>query len=165
MARNRFQQLVRFIHFTDNETADQQDRLQKLRPLVDKLCTNFSGLRIPNEILAIDKTTIKFGRRLLFRQLNPEKGSKNGIKLFKICNPGGYTCKVMVCTGKKKGVSENNVRASDRVVLSLIDEYLDEERTLVVNNYYTNAAIATKLLHKKNLSGWNAKKNSKNIPK
>ena len=50
---------------------------------------------------------------------------------------------------RKKGVSENNVRASVRVVLSLIDEYLDEERTLVVNNYYTNAAIATKLLHKK----------------
>ena len=56
------------------------------------------------------------------------------------------------------------MRASDRVVLSLIDEYLDEKRALVVDNYYTNAVIATKLLHK-NSSGWNAKKISKDIPK
>ena len=118
-------------------------------PLVDKLCKNFSGLRISNEMLAIDKTMIKFGRRLLFRQCTPEKSSKYGRKLFKICDPGGYTYKVMVYIGKEKGVSRNDVRASGRVVLSLIDEYLDEERTLVVDNYYTNAAIATKLLHKK----------------
>ena len=45
------------FHSTDNETEDQQDRLYKLRPLVDK---NFSGLQIPNEMLAIDKTMIKF---------------------------------------------------------------------------------------------------------
>ena len=56
---------------------------------------------------------------------------------------------MMVYIGKKEGASENNVLASDRVVLGLIDEYLDEEKTLVVDNYYTNAAIATKLLYKK----------------
>ena len=55
----------------------------------------------------------------------------------------------MVYTEKEKDVSENDVRAFDRVVLSLIDEYLDEKRALVVDNYYTNAAIATQLLHKK----------------
>ena len=87
MARNRFQQLLRFIHFADNETADQQDRLYKLRPLVERLCKNFSGLRIPNEILATDETMIKFRGRLLFKQYIPEKNFKYGIKLFKICNP------------------------------------------------------------------------------
>ena len=55
----------------------------------------------------------------------------------------------MAYTGKEKGASKNDVRASDRAVLSLVDEYLDEGRTLVVDNYYTSAAIATKLLHKK----------------
>ena len=55
----------------------------------------------------------------------------------------------MVYTGKEKGASENVVRASDGVVLSLSDEYLDEERTLVVDNHYTNAAKAKKLLYKK----------------
>ena len=74
---------------------------------------------------------------------------------------------MMVYIGKKEGAFENDVRASDRVVLSLIDKCLDEEKTLVKerkNNYYTNAAIATKLLHK-NSTDWNAKKNSIKIPK
>ena len=128
MARNRFQQLLRFIHFADNEIADHQDRLYKLRPLVERLCKNFSGLQIPDEMLAIDKTMIKFRGRLLFRQYIPGKSSKYGIKLFKICDPDGYTYKVMVYTGKEKGASENDVRASDRAVLSLVDEYLDEGR-------------------------------------
>ena len=86
---------------------------------------------------------------MIVRKYNPEKSSKYGTKLFKICDPDNYTYKVMVYTGKEKGASENDVRASDGVVLSVSDEYLDEERTLVVDNYYTNAAIAKKLLHKK----------------
>ena len=71
----------------------------------------------------------------------------------------------MVYIGKEKGASENDVRASDRTVLSLVDEYLDEGRALVVDNYYTNAAIATKLLHKKTHLIGALRKNSKGIPK
>ena len=100
-------------------------------------------------MLAIDETMIKFREKLPFRKYNPGKSSKYGIKLFKICDPDDYTYKVAVYTGKEKGASKNDVRASDGVVLSLSDEYPDEKRTLVVDNYYTNAAIAKKLLHKK----------------
>ena len=71
----------------------------------------------------------------------------------------------MVYTVKEKGAPENNVRASDRAVLSLVDEYLDEGRTLVVDNYYTSAAIVTKLLHKKPHLIGTLRKNSKDIPK
>ena len=49
-------------------------------------------------------------------------------KLFKICDPDDYTYKVMIYTGKEKGASENDVRASDGVVLSHSDEYLDEKK-------------------------------------
>ena len=96
MASNRFQQLLKFIHFADNEIADQQDRLYKLRPLVERLCKNFSDLRIPDEMLATDETMIKFRGRLLFRQYIRGKSSKYGIKLFKICDPDGYTYKAVV---------------------------------------------------------------------
>ena len=71
----------------------------------------------------------------------------------------------MVYTGKEKGASENDMRASDRAVLSLVDEYLNEGRILAVDNYYTNAAIATKLLHKKTHLIGTLRKNSKSIPK
>ena len=128
--RNRFQQLLRFIHCAHNETADQQDRLYKLRPLVEKLCEKFSCLRIPDEMVAIDETVIKFRGRLLFKQYIPGKSSKYGIKLFKICDPDGYTYKVMVYTEKENGASKNTVRASDNTALILIDQYLDEGRTL-----------------------------------
>ena len=112
-------------------------------------------------MLAIDETMIKFRERLLFTQYIPGKSSKYGIKLFKICDPDGYTYKVMVYTRKEKGASENDVRASDKAVLSLVDE----GKTWVVDNYYTNAAIATKLLHKKTHLIGTLRKNLKGIPK
>ena len=87
MARERFQQLLKFIHFADNETADQHDRLYKLRPLMEKLRKNFRGLQILDEMQAIYLAMIKFRGRLLFRQYTPGKSSQCGIKLFKICNP------------------------------------------------------------------------------
>lgn len=52
MARNRFQILLACIHFSDNNALDHGDRLCKVRPIVDKLQTNFQLHYVPGEIFS-----------------------------------------------------------------------------------------------------------------
>lgn len=67
MARNRFQLLLSCIHFNDNNnTADRGDRLWKIKPIVDKLQTNFQSQYIPGEIISQFFSSILFGLKLWF---------------------------------------------------------------------------------------------------
>lgn len=39
--RNRFELILKFIHFSDNTNADPEDRLYKVRSVVDKFISNY----------------------------------------------------------------------------------------------------------------------------
>ena len=145
MPRSWFQLLLRMIHFADNENADPNDRSLKIRTLVDKLCIQFSDFQIPGEFLSVDESVIKFWGRVIFRQYIPDKSLKYVINIFKICNPTGHTYKTIVYSGKGTE-SNDNQRVSDQVVMNLINDYVQEGRTLPVDNYYTNLEVAQKLI-------------------
>ena len=82
MSRNRFELILRFLHFSDNEKASD-DRIYKVRDLIDKLIENFQKILEPEEFLAVDETMVPFRGRLIFRQYIPGKAHKYGVKLFK----------------------------------------------------------------------------------
>lgn len=59
MLRRRFLSITRFLHFVDNEMNSKEDRIRKVRSVIDYLNTRFQELRsgrkcrhrrIPNEI-------------------------------------------------------------------------------------------------------------------
>jgi len=68
MSRDRFELLLKFYHFSNNqeELADQ-DRLFKLRPLLDLLEASFKSIYIPGSIISIDETMVSWKGRLLFK--------------------------------------------------------------------------------------------------
>ena len=41
MSRNKFELIMRFLHFADNERSDGTDRLYKLRPLIQLIYKTF----------------------------------------------------------------------------------------------------------------------------
>jgi hypothetical protein len=55
MSRNRFQLILKFLHFNDNEERNVDDRLYKVRPLLDHFCELFGTVYIPNQSLALDE--------------------------------------------------------------------------------------------------------------
>ncbi|XP_064110389.1 ankyrin repeat and SOCS box protein 2-like [Macrobrachium nipponense] len=65
MARNKFELILRFIHFADNSRSDGSDRLFKLRPLIQLLSRNFKKFT-PGEKVVIDESKptedIKIGK-------------------------------------------------------------------------------------------------------
>lgn len=145
MSRNRFQLLLKMLHFANNETIQQGDRLGKIQPLIDMLQRKFKSLYYPNEDIVIDETLIPWRGRLVFRQYIPNKTHRYGIKLFKLCSTSGYTWALKVYAGKSAtGVHE--IGLAKKVCLSLCQGLLYEGRTLYVDNFYTTYELARELL-------------------
>lgn len=146
MSRNRFQLLLRFVHFSDNSEGDRTDKSRKfikvLNQLQDKFCEAFT----PGERLTVDETMIPFSGRLSFRQYIPSKSHKYGVKMFKLCNSEGYTLRMQVYTGKKDTVSRN---LPADIVMDLSEPYLDRGRTVATDNYFTSVPLARELLRRR----------------
>ena len=88
MSRNRFGEISRYLYFNDQMqlAPDNEDRLYKLRPVIDYLTEKFKSLYQPHEQISIDEGTLKFKGRLRFRVYNPAKPIKYGIKSYVIAD-------------------------------------------------------------------------------
>lgn len=64
---------------------------------------------------------------------------------------------------KTPGIDDG--RVSNKVVFKLLESYLDQGRTLVVDNYYTNMELATKLLEKNTHVVGTMRKVVKHVPR
>ena len=58
MSRNRFELLLKMLHFTNNETADITKRLWKIQPILDELNENFKKYYNPQELVCVDESMI-----------------------------------------------------------------------------------------------------------
>lgn len=66
MLRERFELLLKFWHFSDNNNKNSnQDRLFKLKPLLDLLKQRFSSVYMPGSMISIDESMIPWQGRLL----------------------------------------------------------------------------------------------------
>lgn len=147
MSRNRFQLILRFWHFNNNDTLQQDGRLGKIAPLVSHLNNMFKLMKSPDEEMVIDESMVPFRGRLVFKQYIPMKTHKYGIKLFKICDTSGYTYGIIVYMGKGTGTNEG-MSLPTSVVMDLMTDYFDKGHTLYLDNYYTSMDLATLLLQR-----------------
>lgn len=146
MSRNRFQSILRFLHFSDDEKAPNNDKIKtyKVRHLINKIVENFQMAMEPEEYLAVDETMIPFRGRIIYRQYTPEKIDKYiGVKLCKLCGTNGYTYNLKIYGGNSQ-VNRRGVGC--RIVLDLSHRYLNVGRTIVTDNYYTSMDLAYELL-------------------
>ncbi|KAE9536159.1 hypothetical protein AGLY_007382 [Aphis glycines] len=143
MSRNRFELLLRFWHFADNEETPENDRIYKVRDLLERVVKNYQNVMELDEYLAIDESMVPFRGRLKFKQYIPGKAHKYGVKLFKICEKNGYTHDLQVYAGKNQVDGKG---LALRVVMGLIRPYLNVGRTVVTDNFYTSMPLARELL-------------------
>lgn len=135
MPRNRFELILKYIHFSDNTEADTEDRLCKIRVVLDKFIENYKKMYTPGKDICVDESLIPWRGRLIFRQYIPNKAAKYGIKIFKLCTEKGYTWNLYVYCGKSK---EKDVDVSEKTVMTLAQGLLDQGRTIYTDNYYTS---------------------------
>ena len=79
MPRNRFQASTQHLHFVDNTTANANDKLTKIRPIIDAVRNEFIKLE-PEEYHSIDEQIIPCKTKFSsIRQYNPKKPKKWGF--------------------------------------------------------------------------------------
>lgn len=162
MSRNRFEILLRMIHFSNNDNQRYGDRLFKIRELIDTLNFNFETYYYPGENLCIDESLVPFRGRIIFRQYIKLKRHKYGIKVFKLCSNPGYTNRIQVYAGKR---GETETTTPTNVVMSLMEGYLQKGHTLYTDNWYTSVDLGRKLLDKETHLVGTLRKNRKYLPK
>ena len=95
MSRNRFQLILKFLHFNNTQGYDpldeNRDRLHKIRPIIDLLRTRCKCVWCPSKELSVDESLVRFKGRLKFRQYMKTKSARFGIKLYELCTTDAIT--------------------------------------------------------------------------
>ena len=93
MSRNRYQNLLKCLHFNSNATRPF-DSTDKLRPIHNKVVANWCILYNPDEQISIvggGGGVLKWKGQLYFRVCNKNKSTKYGIKAYILANSNcGY---------------------------------------------------------------------------
>ena len=60
MPRNRFDEILRFLHIANSKRMDPNDRKEKLRPMMDHLQDAFQKAYIPEKHLSFDELMVAY---------------------------------------------------------------------------------------------------------
>lgn len=153
ITKARFELLLKFWHFSDNEACPEGDRTYKVRPLLDSLLKRYQKVYTPGEYICIDEAL-----RLVVKQCTQQKTHK--VKLLKLSTDKGYTWNVKMYVGRDTGAS-----VPTQVVITLANDLLESGRTIVTNNYYTSLKLANLLLDKKTHLIGTIRSNKRGIPR
>nr|CAH7748743.1 unnamed protein product [Callosobruchus chinensis] len=164
MSRNRFTDILRILRFVDHSTANTEDRLFKIRPILEKVVENIKSVYSPGQHLSIDEDMILWRGRLSFRQYIPNKRHKYGIKLYELTTDSGYILNIIIYVGKGTLESQNDSHATS-VVKQLLQDYLGKGHILYIDNFYSSVSLAEYLLSEKTRMVGTLRANRRGTPK
>ncbi|XP_017889204.1 piggyBac transposable element-derived protein 4-like, partial [Ceratina calcarata] len=143
MPRDRYFKLLSMLHFNQNITSTN-DKLYKIRNVIDMLRKNFSKSFYPYQKLCIDESLLLYKGRLSFKQYIPSKRSRFGIKSFILCDcRTGYIQDLIVYAGSSTMINSQNkkIGKSGAIVEALMAPYLGKGHTVFLDNWYSSPAL------------------------
>lgn len=146
LTRDRYKAISSMLHMTDPSIqTDPEDKLRKLRPLLDHIKRRCSELYTATVNVAVDERMVKSKGRSGIRQFIPNKPTRFGIKLWILAeSSSGYTLNFDVYTGKRARNGDNGL-AYD-VVVSLCSMLENEGYHVYFDNFFTSTALLNRLL-------------------
>ncbi|KAM9811769.1 piggyBac transposable element-derived protein 4-like isoform X2 [Syngnathus typhle] len=139
MPRNRFQLIWKFFKFNNTTPLDNNDKMYKVRPVLDYIVEKFKEMYQPGQNICIDEGMMLCRSRLSFRVFNPKKNIKYGIKSYILCDSAtGY------CFNLQPDVKETPM--TSEIVFSLLDRLPGYGYTLYMNESYNSVAMCELLL-------------------
>ncbi|XP_021952231.1 piggyBac transposable element-derived protein 4 [Folsomia candida] len=173
MSRNRFEQILRGLHFVDLEepTLDTNDRFHKMGTILPNILKNFRKLVNPGEFLTLDEELMPYKGALSFKQYNPKKRGRFGVKSFFLMDcQHRFVLDILPYQGKSTRISNPSwikmYGFGGAAVLTMLEKgYLGKYHRLVVDNYFQSPVLAKTLLEKKTFVLGTVRKDRKFMPK
>jgi len=162
MQRDRFELILKFWHYCNNEELPDDDRQFKLRHIIDMLISRFQAVYTLERDISIDEAMVLWRGRLTFRQFIPGRCHKYGVKLYLLCEPSGYVYNLLVYCGKMDAIS--GFGHAETVVLTLMDNILDRGHVLYTDNFYTSVPLAEQLLNRQTYLCGTLRRNHEHLP-
>ena len=106
MSRNKFDELMRYLHVSDNLHLDSADRFAKIRPLFTLLNERCLLFCPPEQYLSIDETMVPYFGRHTAKQFMRSKPVRFGYKLWTMATAGGYVIQFEPYAGAKNKSAE-----------------------------------------------------------
>ncbi|XP_064648759.1 piggyBac transposable element-derived protein 4-like [Lineus longissimus] len=148
-SKNQYERLCKYLHCSNPNIVDRNDKLDKVRPLLAVLNENFPRLFTPGENLSVDEAMVKFDGRLAWKQYMPKKPVKWGIKIWCLCDSNaGYILAFEVYTGAAAAGDDNPNRAhglGHNVVMTLMRDYLMKNQRVHADNFFSSVTLALDL--------------------
>ena len=164
MSRDRFLQILYYLHLNNNQNNPGNDKLFKERPLLDHIVRQCNKHYKPNCQVSIDEQMIGTKSRISFRQYMPLKPTaKWGIKVWVMADAvSGYCCNLQIYTGKEGNNVEKGL--ASRVVKDLMENYQGLGHHVYVDNFYTSPQLFKDLLEAGTLACGTIRSNRKGFP-
>ena len=144
MKRIEFMRIHSFFHIANNENANLQDKLYKLRPLITKLSSSFTRYYVLHKELTVDEKMIKYTGRVSFLQHVRNKPIRFGFKVFVLSDAiSGYVYSWSFYTGANPNGRVVNLALYK--VLELIQGLEHRNHHLYFDSYYTSIPLAQEL--------------------
>ncbi|XP_050312885.1 piggyBac transposable element-derived protein 4-like [Anthonomus grandis grandis] len=163
MSRNRFLLILRSLQFENTDSNEPRTQLGKIMPLINYYNNKMVEIYYPTNELSIDESMVLWRGRLKFRQYVKGKRHKFGIKLYVLCEPKGIPLKMLVYAGSAD-TELSGERHTEKVVLALMAEKLDNGHSLYMDNFYNSVKLAEELLTRKTYVTGTLRSNRKGNP-
>ena len=163
MTRTRFYEILSNIHLSNDENQTNGNKLAKLGNLAQLLNNTFHQRYTPSRNLSVDEQMIGTKCRISFIQYMPKKPTKFGIKVWVLCEAEtGYCQQFQIYTGKIDGNPEKGL--AKRVVLDLLENYLDKKFHVYWDNFYSTKELFDVLEKKQTYACGTVRKDRGNFP-
>ncbi|KAM3930073.1 piggyBac transposable element-derived protein 4-like [Leptodactylus fuscus] len=151
MSRTRFEAILKFLHFIDNEQCPppddpSYDSLFKIRPLVEHFSAKFAQAYTPEKCISVGESLVHFNGKLQSCLCLPSNRVRYGLKMYKLCeSTSGYIhrFKVYEAKGSRTEPAEcpPSLGTSGKIVWDLVHPLLDQGYHLYLHHYYTSIPL------------------------
>ena len=150
MTRNRYMEIKKYIHFSDNSEllsipSEERDKLFKIRPLLEKLNQNFLKFGVFSKFLSIDEQMVRYFGHHYLKQFIRAKPIRFGFKQWAICcSETGYCYRMDVYEGKSTtNTKETGVTGLGASVVAKMVSILDqpEQHEIFFDSFFTGFSL------------------------
>lgn len=148
MTRDRFEEMMRYMHISDNNRLDLDDKFSKVRPLLAMLNERFLLYFLKEKNLSIDESMIPYYGRHGAKQFIRGKPIRFGYKMWALTTALGYVLQFEPYQGARgrQATDNDNLGMGGAVVMDLLAELnRDNGYHLTFDNLFSSLKLVDKL--------------------
>jgi hypothetical protein len=150
MSRNRFEEILQYVHLSDNTKLAPGDKFAKLRPLIVKLNEQFLLYNPVEKHLSIDESMVPYFGRHSCKQFIRGKPIRFGYKLWCMNTNTGYLLQFEPYQGANTTPTKPGLGMGGSVVVDLLSEL---DLSVKYHVYFDNLFTSLKLMDFLNRKG------------